>query len=54
MEGELCRVARPGARMSTVAEAPEWRPPVGFVAEGEPRDAGFFPGLLMAAVLPAS
>jgi hypothetical protein len=54
LESDLCRVARPGARMSYVAEAPERRPPVGFVAQGEPRDAGFFPGLLMAAVLPVS
>lgn len=53
LESDLCRVARPGARMSYVAESPERRPPVGFVAQGEPRDAGFFPGLLMAAVLPA-
>ncbi len=53
LEGELCRVARRGARMSYVAESPERRPPVGFVSQGEPRDAGFFPGLLMAAVLPA-
>lgn len=52
LEVELCRVARPGARMSYVAASPE-RPPVGFVAQGEPRDAGFFPGLLVAAVLPA-
>ena len=53
LEGELCRVARRGARMSYVAASPERRPPVGFVPQGEPRDAGFFPGLLMAAVLPA-
>ncbi len=52
LEAELCRVARPGARMSYVTGQPEGRPPVGFVAQGEPRDAGFFPGLLVAAVLP--
>jgi S-adenosylmethionine:diacylglycerol 3-amino-3-carboxypropyl transferase len=53
LEGELCRVARPGARLSYVTEHPEGRPPVGFVAHGEPREAGFFPGHLVAAVLPA-
>jgi hypothetical protein len=52
LEAELCRIARPGARMSYVTGQPEGRPPVGFVAQGEPRDAGFFPGLLIAAVLP--
>jgi S-adenosylmethionine:diacylglycerol 3-amino-3-carboxypropyl transferase len=52
LEAELCRVARPGARMSYVSDQPEGRPPVGFVAQGEPRDAGFFPGRLVAAVLP--
>lgn len=53
LEGELCRVARPGARMSYVTGHPEGRPPVGFVAQGEPRDAGFFPGQIVAAILPA-
>jgi len=53
LETELCRVARPGARMSYVTERPESRPPLGFVAQGEPRDAGFYPGQLVAAVLPA-
>ena len=52
LEAELCRVARPGARMSYVSDVPDGRPPVGFVALGEPRDAGFFPGHLVAAVLP--
>jgi len=50
---ELCRVARPGARMSYVTGHPEGRPPVGFVAHGQPQDAGFFPGQIVAAVLPA-
>jgi len=53
LEADLCRVARPGARMSYVSGQPEGRPPLGFVAQGAPRDAGFFPGLLVAAVLPA-
>jgi hypothetical protein len=52
LEADLCRVARPGARMSYVSADPAGRPPVGFVAQGEPRDAGFFPGQLVAAVLP--
>ena len=52
LEGELCRSARPGARMSYVTEKPDGRPPVGFVAEGAPREAGFFPGHIVAAVLP--
>lgn len=53
LEGDLCRIARPGARMSYVTEQPDGAPPVGFVAHGAPREAGFFPGHLMAAVLPA-
>jgi S-adenosylmethionine:diacylglycerol 3-amino-3-carboxypropyl transferase len=53
LEAELCRVARPGARMSYVAGRPDEGPPVGFVAQGVPREAGFFPGHLIAAVLPA-
>jgi len=53
LEGDLCRVARPGARMSYVTDQPDGRPPVGFVAQGSPREAGFFPGHLVAAVLPA-
>ncbi|HZE95441.1 MAG TPA: DUF3419 family protein [Planctomycetota bacterium] len=53
LETELCRMARPGARMSYVSGEPEGRPPLGFVAQGTPRDAGFFPGQLVAAVLPA-
>ena len=53
LETNLCRVARAGARMSYVTGHPPGRPPLGFVAEGEPRDAGFFPGQLVAAVLPA-
>jgi S-adenosylmethionine:diacylglycerol 3-amino-3-carboxypropyl transferase len=53
LEGDLCRIARPGARMSYVTDQPDGRPPVGFVAQGAPREAGFFPGLLMSAVLPA-
>lgn len=53
LEGDLCRIARPGARMSYVTDRPEGRPPVGFVAQGAPREAGFFPGHLVAAVLPA-
>lgn len=53
LEGELCRVARPGARMSYVTGQPEGRPPVGFVAQGRPREADFYPGHLVAAVLPA-
>jgi len=52
LEGELCRIARPGARLSFVTEQPEGRPPLGFVPQGEPRDAGFFPGFLVAALLP--
>jgi S-adenosylmethionine:diacylglycerol 3-amino-3-carboxypropyl transferase len=53
LEAELCHVARPGARMSYVAGSPDERPPVGFVAQGVPREAGFFPGHLISAVLPA-
>lgn len=53
LETELCRVARPGARMTYVSERPDARPPLGFVAQGAPRDAGFFPGQLRAAILPA-
>ena len=53
LETDVCRVARPGARMTYVSERPEGRPPLGFVAQGAPRDAGFFPGQLLAAVLPA-
>jgi len=53
LEGELCRAARPGARLSYVTEQPGGRPPLGFVAQGLPREAGFFPGHLVAAVLPA-
>ena len=52
LEGELCRIARPGARLSFVTEHPESRPPLGFVSQGTPREAGFFPGHLVAAVLP--
>jgi S-adenosylmethionine:diacylglycerol 3-amino-3-carboxypropyl transferase len=52
LEGELCRIARPGARLSFVTEQPEARPPLGFVPQGRPRDAGFFPGFLVAALLP--
>ena len=52
LEGDLCRVARPGARLSFVTEHPDARPPLGFVTQGEPREAGFFPGHLVAAVLP--
>lgn len=52
LEGDLCRIARPGARMSYVTDQPGGRPPVGFVAQGAPREAGFFPGHLVAAVLP--
>jgi hypothetical protein len=52
LETELCRVARPGARMSYVTEDPGGRPPLGFIAQGHPKDAGFFPGQLVAAVLP--
>ena len=52
LEVELCRVARPGARMSYVSGNPDDRPPLGFIAQGRPRDAGFFPGQLVAAVLP--
>ncbi|HLY08277.1 MAG TPA: DUF3419 family protein [Planctomycetota bacterium] len=52
LEADLCRVARPGARMSYVSSRPDGRPPVGFVPQGEPRDAGFFPGHLVAAVAP--
>lgn len=53
LEGDLCRVARAGARMSYVSNRPDSAPPVGFVAQGSPREAGFFPGHLVAAVLPA-
>ena len=53
LEGDLCRIARPGARMSYVTDQPDGRPPVGFVSQGSPREAGFFPGHLVAAVLPA-
>ncbi len=53
LEADLCRVARPGARLSYVSGDGDARPPVGFVAQGEPRDAGFFPGRLVAAMLPA-
>jgi S-adenosylmethionine:diacylglycerol 3-amino-3-carboxypropyl transferase len=53
LEGDLCRVARPGARLSFVTQQPERRPPVGFIPQGTPREAGFFPGHLVAAVLPA-
>lgn len=53
LEGDLCRVARAGARMSYVTGQPDGEPPVGFVAQGAPREAGFFPGHLVAAVLPA-
>lgn len=49
---DLCRVARPGARLSYVTAEPAGPPPIGFVPQGEPRDAGFFPGRLMAAFLP--
>jgi S-adenosylmethionine:diacylglycerol 3-amino-3-carboxypropyl transferase len=52
LEGELCRIARPGARLSFVTRQPEARPPLGFVAQGQPREAGFFPGFLVAALLP--
>jgi len=44
--------AAPGARLSFVTEQPEARPPLGFVPQGQPRDAGFFPGFLVAALLP--
>lgn len=48
LEAEIARVARPGARISLVSDrAPEVR---GFRAEGEPRDAGFFPGYLIQEV----
>src|SRR5207253_1281785 len=40
LEGDLCRVARPGARLCYVTEQPEGRPPLGFVAQGPPREAG--------------
>lgn len=53
LEGELCRAARPGARLTYVTDQAEIRPPVGFVAQGAPREAGFFPGLVVAAQLPA-
>jgi hypothetical protein len=48
LEGEIARVARPGARISLVSDrAPDVR---GFRAEGEPRPAGFFPGFLIQEV----
>ena len=51
LEGDIARVARPGARISVVAErAPELR---GFRAEAEPAEAGVLPGYLFRAVLPA-
>ena len=52
LEHDLCRAARPGARLSFVTEQPDGRPPLGFVAQGTPREADFFPGHLVAAVLP--
>ena len=53
LEGELCRSARPGARLCYVTEQPAGRPPVGFVPVGAPREADFFPGHLVSAMLPA-
>jgi S-adenosylmethionine:diacylglycerol 3-amino-3-carboxypropyl transferase len=53
LEGELFRSARPGARMSYVTETSDARPPLGFVAQGAPREAGFFPGHIVSAILPA-
>ena len=52
LETELCRVARPGARMTYVSGREDDQPPLGFVAQGTPQDAGFFPGQLVAAMLP--
>jgi S-adenosylmethionine:diacylglycerol 3-amino-3-carboxypropyl transferase len=48
LEGEIARVARPGARISVVSDrAPDVR---GFRAEGAPAEAGFFPGFLIQEV----
>lgn len=48
LEGEIARCARPGARISLVSErAPDVH---GFRTEGEPTEAGVFPGFLIRAV----
>lgn len=48
LEADIARLARPGARISVVCErTPELR---GFRMEGEPREAGFFPGYLVREV----
>lgn len=51
LEAEVARTARPGARISLVAErAPELR---GFRAEAAPAEAGVMPGYLFREVRPA-
>ncbi len=47
LEGEIARVAAPGARISFVTDREEPAAMAGFVAE-EAREAGFFPGRLVA------
>lgn len=51
-ERELLRIARPEARLYYISELPEGRAPAGFVPQGSPREAGFFPGHLQTAMLP--
>ncbi len=49
LERDLARAAAPGARATFVTGPPPARLPEGFVAEGSPCEAGFFPGWLVAA-----
>jgi hypothetical protein len=51
LEEGLARVAAPGARMEFVAERAASL--LGFVSEGPPREAGFFPGSVVAGTFPA-
>lgn len=52
LEDELARVAAPGARATLVTERDPRTCLRGFVAECEPREAGFFPGSLVAGSFP--
>jgi hypothetical protein len=51
LEEDLARVAAPGARMEFVTERASSL--LGFVSEGPPREAGLFPGRVVAGTFPA-
>jgi hypothetical protein len=51
LEEGLARIAAPGARVEFVTERAASL--LGFVSEGPPREAGFFPGSVVAGTFPA-